>query len=69
MNVLEHYIKEIHSVTDITNKFAEHCGYEPGEPLFKVDLTYDCYGVVNSGYMTFWKSDFERAKKQGYFMA
>ena len=27
------------------------------------------YGVVNRGYMTFWKSDFERAKKQGYFMA
>lgn len=56
-------------MTDIANKFTEHCGYEPGEPLLGVDLTYDCYGVVNRGYMTFWKSDFERAKKQGYFMA
>ena len=69
MNLLEHYIKEIHSVTDITNKFTERCGYEPGEPLLEVDLTYDCYGFIKRDNMTFWKSNFERAKKQGYFMA
>ena len=69
MNVLEHYIKEIHSVTDITNKFTEHCGYEPSEPLLKVDLTYNCYGITKRDNMTFWKSNFERAKKQGYFTA
>lgn len=69
MNLLEHYIKEIHSVKDITNKFTDRAGYEPGEPLLEVDLTYDCYGVVKRGKMTFWKSNFERAKKQGYFMS
>ena len=69
MNLLEHYIKEIHSVTDITNKFTERCGYIPNEPLLEVDLTYDCCGVVIRTTKRFWKSNFERAKKQGYFMA
>ena len=69
MNLLEHYIKEIHSARDITEEFAEHCGYEPDEPLFEVDLTYDCYGIVTREKRTFWKSDFENVKKEGYFMA
>ena len=69
MNLLEHYIKEIHSVKDITNKFTERTGYVPDEPLLQVELTYDCYGVVKRTAETFWQSNFERAKKQGYFMA
>ena len=69
MNLLEHYIKEIHGVKDITNKFAEHAGYEPGEPLLEVDLTYDCYGRIKRTTELFWKSNFERVKKQGYFLA
>ena len=56
MNLLEHYIKEIHSVKDITNKFTERAGYEPGESLLEVDLTYDCYGVVERGKMIFFGS-------------
>ena len=58
MNLLEHYIKEIHSVKDITYDFTKHCGYTPREPLLEVDLTYDCYGVVNRNNRKFWKSDF-----------
>ena len=69
MNLLEHYIKEIHSVKDITNKFTENCGYVPNEPLLEVDLTYDWYGVVKRCKMTFWKSNFEMVKNEGYFMA
>ena len=67
MNVLEHFIKEIHSVRDITEEFKQHSGYEPTEPLLQVDLTYDCYGIITRETKTFWKSDFERAKKEGYF--
>ena len=36
MNLLESYIKEIHSVTDVTEDFMKHCGYEPKETLFEV---------------------------------
>lgn len=46
MNVLEHFIKEIHSVRDITEEFEQHSGREPAEPLLQVDLTYDCYGII-----------------------
>ena len=42
MNLLESYIKEIHSVTDVTEDFMKHCGYEPKETLFEVDLTSVC---------------------------
>lgn len=69
MNVLEHFIKEIHSVRDITEEFKQRSGSEPTEPLLQVDLTYDCYGIITRESKTFWKSDFERAKKEGYFMA
>ena len=63
MNVLEHFIKEIHSVRDITEEFEQHSGHEPAEPLLQVDLTYDCYGIITREIKTFWKSDFEQAKK------
>lgn len=69
MNVLEHYVKEIHSVEDITEKFVKHCGYQPEEPLLEVDMTYDCYGIIEREKKTFWKSNFEKAKEEGYFMA
>lgn len=35
MNLLEHYIVEIHSEKDITNEFTQHCGYVPKEPFYK----------------------------------
>ena len=69
MNLLEHYIKEIHSVQDVSDKFARATGRKPEEPLYEVDITADCYGVVERkrGFMS--KSEFEQAKKQGYFLA
>ena len=69
MNLLEHYIKEIHNVKDVSDKFEEATGNESKEPLYEIDVTFDCYGVVEHkrGFMS--KSDFEQAKKQGYFLA
>ena len=46
MNLLEHYIKEIHSVQDVSDKFEKTTGNKPKEPLYEVDVTFDCYGVV-----------------------
>ena len=65
MNLLEHYIKEVHFVTDVTNKLA----YPTSEPLYAVDLTYDCYGVTERKVKHFYKSEWEEARKKGYFMA
>lgn len=69
MNLLESYIKEIHSVTDVTEGFIKHCGYEPKEQLLKVDLTSVCYGVTERTKKMFWKSEFEKIKKDGYYMS
>ena len=69
MNLLEHYIKEIHNVQDISDKFARETGRKPKEPLYEVDVTVDCYGVVERKRRIMSKSEFEQAKKQGYFLA
>lgn len=69
MNLLEHYIKEIHGVQDVSDKFARATGHEPKEPLYEVDVTANCYGVVERKRKLMSKSDFEQAKKQGYFLA
>lgn len=68
MNLLEHYIKEIHSVTDITEEYAKR-GYKPSEPLLEVDMTVNCYGVIERTKKQFWKSEFELAKAMGYYMS
>ena len=69
MNLLEHYIKEIHNVQDVSDKFEKATGGEPKEPLYEVDVTFDCYGVVERKRRIMSKSDLEQAKKQGYFLA
>ena len=69
MNLLEHYIKDIHSVHDISDKFEKATESELKEPLYEVDVTFDCYGVVERTRKIMSKSDFEQAKKQGYFLA
>ena len=69
MNLLEHHIKEIHNVQDISDKFEKATGSKPKEPLYEVDVTVDCYGVVERTRKIISKSEFEQAKKQGYFLA
>ena len=69
MNLLEHYIKEIHSVQDVSDKFARATGLKPKEPLYEVDVTVDCYGVIERTRKIMSKSALEQAKKQGYFLA
>lgn len=69
MDLLEHYIRKIHSVKNITQDFEKHCGYVPEEDLYEVDLTYDCYGMEKRTKTTFWESNFERVKQCGYYMA
>ena len=69
MNLLEHYIKEIHSVQDVSDKFEKATGRKPKEPLYEVDVTVNCYGEVERKRKFISKSEFDQAKKQGYFLA
>ena len=69
MNLLEHYIKEIHNVQDVSDKYEKSIGHKPKEPLYEVDVTFDCYGVVERTTKIMSKSEFEQTKKQSYFLA
>lgn len=69
MNLLEHYIKEIHSIQDVTNRFMENVGHMPHEPLYKIDLTYNCYGKIERDVKHFFKTEWEDVREKGYFMA
>lgn len=60
MNLLEHYIEEIHSVEEVRTDTLI---------LQKVDLTHQCYGVVQRETKTFLNSEWEDVKAKGYFMA
>lgn len=69
MNLLEHYILEIHSVKDITSDIEKRVGHELEEPMLLVNLTCDCYGVKETTDVTFFESAFTEAKECGYYMA
>lgn len=65
MNVLEHYIVEIHSVepykADWTREF-------PDREFVEVDVTHDCYGSVVRQKEVWNTVEFEQYKKDGYWL-
>lgn len=64
MNILEHYIKEIHAVDVIPCSDMDE-GY-----YVLVDMTYECYGVKERREQTFSSLDeWEAIRALGYFMA
>lgn len=60
MNLLEHYIQEIHHTE------LKHIN---NWDLVEVDLTYDCYGITERKIKLFWPEEWEEIKTKGYFMA
>ena len=66
MNLLEHYIKEVHSVKEYNEEWTKEF---PDEKFVRVDITYDCYGSIERNFHV-WNTDaWNRIKKKGYFMA
>ena len=59
MNLLEHYIVEIHRVWE--------------NPMFSnfvnVDLTYVCYGQTKRNVKLFHKDEWARIREEGVFLA
>lgn len=69
MDLLEHYIKEVYSVEDITEEFKKKVGYSPCRPMVKVKMRVNCYGIVEDTEHTFFADEWEEAKQKGYYMA
>ena len=60
MNLIEHYIKEIHSVEKITREWGS---------FILVDLTHDSYGCIKRTEESFssWV-EWEQVKAKGYYL-
>lgn len=69
MNLLEHYIKEVYSVEDITEEFKRNAGHAPCRPMVKAKMRVNCYGIEEDTESTFFADEWETAQKQGYYMA
>ncbi len=59
MNLVKHYIKEIHGIKQ-PEKYSD---------LIVVDVTFDCYGVVERAEHTTRKEQWEKDVELGYFLA
>lgn len=61
MNLLEHYIKEVIKETE--------CKTERGTDYIEVEMIVDCYGIIEQTTHLFLPSEWEKAKKDGYYLA
>lgn len=58
MNILEHYIIEVHQVIELEN-FPN---------MIKVDLTYECWGSKQRTWHTTTKEFWKKELTQGYYL-
>lgn len=68
MNILEQYIDDVYSVEDVTKEMEEHGIAVCDERFFRVCMKVDCYGNKQDTEQIFRASEWEEAKKKGYFM-
>lgn len=61
MNLLEHYIKEV--IKETKRKTQR------GTDIVEVEMVVDCYGVTEQTTHWFLPSEWEQAKKDGYYLA
>lgn len=59
MNLIEHYIVEVHSEISLLTI----------QNFIEVDLTYDCYGSIKRNLFMFTIDEWKEAKERGYFLA
>lgn len=61
MNLLEHYIDEVIKETKRKTTY--------GTDIIEVEMIIDCYGVKEKTTHRFLHDEWEKAKKDGYYMA
>lgn len=69
MNLVEHYIENVFSETDVTKEFEKSNGYAPHERIYLIDMDVNCYGVKERVQRCFFESELISAKKNVYYMA
>lgn len=59
MNILEHYIKEVHDIKECENY----------SDIIEVDVTCDCWGSIQRTKHFTSKKQWQKDLENGYFMA
>lgn len=67
INLVECKIKEIHSVTDVSDEFETERGYKPRETMLEIDMTYEKLGKIERDKFWYYKSDWESLRVSGCF--
>lgn len=75
MNLLEHYIKEIISVEDVTKEWEKYMqekdsNFIETDPMLEIKILINCMSVYEE-YNILWchKSEWDKIQEQGYYMA
>lgn len=51
------------------NEFKKNVGHPPCRPMVKVKMKVNCYGREEDTERTFFIDEWEKAQRQGYYMA
>ena len=57
MNLLEHYIQEVHSIEDVTEEYEKIVDRKLEQPVLKVTMTINCYGNIEKVTKFFLKNE------------
>ncbi len=68
MNLLEHYIKEVLEIEDITNKCPEFFKVV-NEPIYRIKMIVNCYGNKEIVENVWTKTHYESSIERGYYLA
>ena len=75
MNLLEHYIKEIISVEDVTKEWEKYMQEEEDpnfietDPMLEIKVLVNYMGVEEYNILWYHKSEWDKIQEQGYYMA
>ena len=74
MNLLEHYIKKVISVVDVTKEWEkcmqeEDPNFAETDPMLEIKVLVNCMGVEEYNILRRHKSEWDKIQEQGYYMA
>lgn len=74
MNLLEHYIKEVISVVDVTKEWEYFMrkdipNFVETDPILEIKILINCMGIEEYNILWHHKSEWDKIQEQGYYMA
>lgn len=67
MHLVEYYIKEVVSVTDVSEKYEQYENYD-GSTMLMVSMIVECEGIEKEHIQIFKESEWKKAEELGWFL-